>query len=78
MYHYHQCDRQHSLQPDMGSMMLYNMRHNRHSNRTNHFEILHYPLMVYQLLVVSKLAFSISFLFLEVFKSQKMKNRDPH
>ena len=44
MYHYHQCDRQHSLQLDMGNMMLYNMRHNRHSNRTNHFEILHYPL----------------------------------
>merc|ERR1712178_296564 len=72
MYHYHQCDRQHSLQLDMGNMMLYNMRHNRHSNRTNHFEILHYLLMVYQLLVASKLAFSIPFFFPEVFKSQKV------
>ena len=31
--------------------------------------------MVYQLLVASKLAFSISFFFLEVLKSQKMKNK---
>merc|ERR1719210_2999008 len=46
MYHYHQCDRQHSLQLDMGSMMLCNMRHSRHSNRTNHFEILHYLLSI--------------------------------
>ena len=47
LYHYHQCDRQHSLQLSMGSKTPCSMRHSLRNNQKDHVEILHCLLNYY-------------------------------